>query len=144
MAGISNYLKDKLLNHVFRTTAYTAPANVDVALFAVMPNDAGTGGTELSGTGYSRESVPTDDASWSAPAAGSGTDRYVENLVAIDFGSAGSDWAPAGSECVGFALYEGGTSNYLGGNTFASPVVIQSGNPVRFAVGALDAIIRGV
>lgn len=144
MAGVSNYLKDKLLNHVFRTTAYTAPANVDVALFKVMPNDAGTGGTEVSGTGYARESVPTDDASWSAPAAGSGTDRYVENLAAVDFGSAGSDWAPAGNECVGFGLYEGGTSNYLGGNTFATPVVIQSGNPVRFAVGALDAIIRGV
>ena len=51
MAGFSDYLEDKVLDHVFGGTAYTAPSTLYVALYTVAPTDTG-GGTEVSGGGY--------------------------------------------------------------------------------------------
>jgi len=48
MSALSNYLKNVLINHIFRNTDFTRLANIYVALFTATPNDAG-GGTELSG-----------------------------------------------------------------------------------------------
>lgn len=138
MAGKSNFLADAILNHVYRTTTYTPPATVYVALFTTMPIDAGTGGVEVTGTGYARVGVATDDAQWAAPSAGAGTTRQTSNVNQISFGTAGSDWAPSGTPCVGFGLYDASTAgNYLGGAAFAASKIIQSGDPVRFAAGAL-------
>ena len=53
MAGFSDYLEDKVLDHVFGGTAYTAPSTLYVALYTVAPTDTG-GGTEVLGRGYSR------------------------------------------------------------------------------------------
>lgn len=144
MAGFSTYLKDTLLNFYFRDGSLTPPANVYVELFSVMPNDAGTGGTALSGTGYARKAVPATNAEFSAPTAGTGTQRVISNVNVVDFGTAGSDWAPPAAQCVGFGFYDASSGgNYLGGNTFASPMVIQNTNPVRFNAGELDVILAG-
>jgi hypothetical protein len=48
MAGFSDYLEDKVLDHVFGGNAYTAPSTLYVALYTVAPSDTG-GGTEVSG-----------------------------------------------------------------------------------------------
>ena len=48
MAGFSDYLEDKVLDHGFGGTAYTAPTTLYVALYTVAPTDTG-GGTEVSG-----------------------------------------------------------------------------------------------
>ena len=48
MAGFSDYLEDKVLEHVFGGNAYTAPGTHYVALYTVAPTDTG-GGTEVSG-----------------------------------------------------------------------------------------------
>jgi hypothetical protein len=143
VTGISNFLKDAILNFYFRDGSLTALTNVHVALFSVMPNDAGTGGTELSGTGYARVAVPATNAAWNAPVAGTGTQRVLDNVAAVDFGTSGSAWAPAGT-CVGFGIFDASTAgNYIGGNTFGTAVTIESGNPVRFIAGALDIILSG-
>ena len=54
MAGFSDYLEDKVLDHVFGGTAYTAPTTLYVALYTVAPTDTG-GGTEVSGGAYARQ-----------------------------------------------------------------------------------------
>ena len=51
MAGFSDYLEDKVLDHVFGGNAYTAPSTLYVALYTVAPTDTG-GGTEVSGGAY--------------------------------------------------------------------------------------------
>ena len=58
MAGFSDYLEDKVLDHVFGGTAYTAPATLYVALYTVAPDDTG-GGTEVTttGTAYARQTA---------------------------------------------------------------------------------------
>lgn len=144
MAGMSNYLKDLALNLLFRDGSYTQPGTLYVALFSTLPNDAGSGGVELSGTGYARIGVATTNAAWSAPAAGTGSQRVIDNAAIVDFGTAGSNWAPAGTECVGFGLFDAVTAgNYFGGNLFATAKVIQSGDPVRFPIGSLDIVLAG-
>jgi len=51
MAGKSDYLENKVLDHVLRNTSYTPPATVYLGLFTANPTDAG-GGTEVSGNAY--------------------------------------------------------------------------------------------
>lgn len=144
MAGMSNYLKDLALNLLFRDGAFSQPANLYVALFSTMPSDVGAGGVELTGTGYARVAIATTNAAWSAPAAGMGTQRVIDNVGVVDFGTAGSDWAPSGTPAVGFGIFDAVTAgNYWGGNTFAASKIIQSGDPVKFNAGTLDVILAG-
>jgi hypothetical protein len=61
MAELSNYLENKLLDHVLRNTSYTSPTTVYVGLFTTDPSDAGTG-TEVSGGSYARQIVSVTTA----------------------------------------------------------------------------------
>ena len=81
---ISNDLANKLANATVRNTSYTGPATVYVALYSVAPT-ASTSGTELSGSGYTRETV-----TFNAPSAG-----VVASNVAVSFGPATANWSPA-------------------------------------------------
>jgi hypothetical protein len=63
MSAMSNYLENALINATLRNTSYTSPAAVYVALFSTY-TEGGTV-TEISGSGYSRQS-----AAWDAPADG--------------------------------------------------------------------------
>lgn len=62
MAEFTNYLEDKLLNHVLRNTSYTAPTTAYVGLFTVAPTDT-LSGTEVSGGSYARQSLSVTTAS---------------------------------------------------------------------------------
>lgn len=56
MSDMSDYLKNKLLDHSLGVTAYTMPT-VYLALYTVMPT-ATTSGTEVvTGVGYARQSL---------------------------------------------------------------------------------------
>ncbi len=54
MAEFSNYLENKVLDHVLRNTSYTSPTTVYVGLYTSDPTDAGSG-TEVSGGSYARQ-----------------------------------------------------------------------------------------
>lgn len=62
MAEFSNYLENKVLDHVLRNTSYTSPTTVYVGLFTSDPTDAGSG-TEVSGGSYARQSLSVTTAS---------------------------------------------------------------------------------
>lgn len=62
MAEFSNYLENKLLDHVLRNVSYTSPTTVYVGLFTTDPTDAGTG-TEVSGGSYARQILSVTTAS---------------------------------------------------------------------------------
>ena len=62
MAEFSDYLENKLLDHVLRNVSYTSPTTCFVALFTSDPTDAGTG-TEVSGGSYARQSLSVTTAS---------------------------------------------------------------------------------
>jgi hypothetical protein len=75
MAAISDYLENKLLDHVLRNTSLTSPSAVFLALYSASPTDTGAAGTEISGGSYARQTITFG-------AAASGT---ISNSAEISF-----------------------------------------------------------
>jgi hypothetical protein len=86
MAGFTNYMEQKLLEHFFGLAAYTPATNLYVAFFTTAPAEDGTGGVEVSGGAYARVAVANNSTNWSYSA---GT---VTNLTQIIFPTATADW----------------------------------------------------
>ena len=129
MAQMSNYLKDKLINHTFRNIPYSQPTNVYVALYSSDPTSADTG-TELSGSGYARIS-----ATFSAPAAGSGT---IQNDTDITFDTATADWSVITHVGIRDALTNG---NLLSSAALSSSVTVLNTNNFRIPTGQLTLVM---
>lgn len=62
MTRLTNYLENKLADHVFKNTAYAAPSTVYVALHTADPTEAGNI-AEASFTGYARKALSVGTAS---------------------------------------------------------------------------------
>lgn len=126
MSDISDYLEQKLLDHVFGGAAYTQPTNTYAALFTAAPSDAG-GGTECSGTGYARQAI-----SWNAAASPGGT---KDNSAQIDFGTDTlGDWGTLTHVGIFDAAVAG---NLLMHGALTVSKTPQAGDPVNFPVGDL-------
>ncbi|MBO0959562.1 hypothetical protein J1P26_07420 [Neobacillus sp. MM2021_6] len=82
MTKLTNYLENKLVDHVLRKTAYTSPTNVYVALHTADPTEAGNVAEVTTGAypAYARQlltvGAPTDgvgansaDLTWNVNAA---------------------------------------------------------------------------
>ena len=121
--SFSNYLETKVLDHVFGATAYTAPATLYVALFTTAPGEAG-GGTEISGSGYARQSV-----------AFTTTGDTTSNTAAVEFPTASGSWGTISYAAVYDALTSGNQLCYA---TLASAKTIASGDVFRIPTGDLD------
>lgn len=126
MAGFSNAVEAAILDCYFNQTNITAPTAIYLALFSSAPDDAGAGGTELSGNAYARVDVT---AAFSAASGGA-----VTNSAAVDFPTASGAW----SAVVAWGLYtasSGGT--YLLGDS-CSLGTLSSGQFHRIPAGDLD------
>jgi len=139
MAHASNYLENKLVDHIFRTTAFTKPAALWVGLFTAAPTDAG-GGTEVAGGSYARVSVPPGDASWTATQGGvagasSGTGGATANALIITFPTPSADWGMV----THFGLFDAATGgNPLVLGPLTAPRDVSNGDPApRFPAGTL-------
>jgi hypothetical protein len=126
MAGFSDYLEDKVLEHVFGGNAYTAPTTLYIALYTVAPTDTG-GGTEVSGGGYARQT---------GAFTVSGTNpTTASNSAAIEFPTATADQGTVVAVGIFDALTSGNLLAYA--NLDASKVV-DTGDVFRFNTGDLD------
>lgn len=126
MAGFSDYLEDKVLDHVFGGTSYTAPTTLYVALYTVAPSDTG-GGTEVSGGAYVRKTA-TFTVSGTSPTT-------ATNAAAIEYPTATANYGTVVAVGVMDALTSGNLLAYA--NLDASKVV-SSGDVFRFDAGGLD------
>lgn len=126
----SDYLENKLLDHTFGAQTYTPPATLYVALYTAAPDDDGTGGTEVSGTGYARAAVTNNDTNW--PAASNGS---KSNGNEISFGTVG---AGGWGQLTHFGVFDAASGgNFLGAGELDTPVTAAEGDTVRFQAGAL-------
>lgn len=129
MAGYSDYLEGKVLDHLFNPSApFTSPANLYVALFTAAPNDAG-GGTEVSGNAYARVQVTNGTTTFTRSGS------TISNIVAITFA------APSPS-AWGTVTHWGLLDASSGGNFWGSAALAVSratsvGVALSFAIGAL-------
>lgn len=84
MSSFTNYTENLLLNYLLTANAVTRPTQWYVGLFTSAPSDTG-GGTEVSGSGYTRMSTGTMTIS--------GTATSAVNAAAIEFPAAsGGNW----------------------------------------------------
>ena len=130
MAGtFSTALNNKLLDHIFKTTPFSVPTDIYVALYSVAPTAAG-GGTELTGNGYAR----IVHNSWDVGAAGA-----TENTGTVAFAAAsGGNWL----EAVAFGLLDAITGgNFLTWGDLTTPKTVTDGDTAEFADGALDVTL---
>jgi len=129
MAGFSDYLEDKVLDHVFGGNAYTAPSTLYVALYTVAPTDTG-GGTEVSGGSYARQS-----GAFSV----SGTNpTTASNTAAIEYPTATADYGTV----VAVGIFDASSSgNLLAYANLTTSKVVSTGDVFRFNTGDLDVTL---
>lgn len=127
--GKSDFLENELLDHVLGNAAYSAPSPVFVGLFTATPSDTG-GGTEVSGSNYSRASVTNNATNF--PAASGG---LKSNGTDITFPVPSGSWGTI----VAFGIFDassGGNLLYWGPITPNQAVVANA--TVKILAGALD------
>jgi len=128
MAGFSDYLETKVLDHVFGGTSYTAPSTLYVALFTVAPSDTG-GGTEVTttGTAYARQI--------GAFTVSGGT---ASNTSAIEYATATANYGTV----VAVGIYDASTSgNLLAYGSLVSTKVVSTGDIFRFNTSDLNVTL---
>ena len=132
MAGFTNYLEDKVINHVFGGTAYTAPTAWYAALYTATPTDSAAG-TEVSGGGYARQAV-----SWTIQAGGT---AQASNSGALTWPAATSDWGSVTHAAVVDSLTGGNIMSYeiLTKTDFstANPKTVNTGDIFQIDAGNL-------
>lgn len=126
MAGLSDYLELKMLDHIVGKTSYTMPTAY-LALFTVTPTDAG-GGTEVSGGSYARKSTAGSD--WAAAASGANS-----NAAVITMATATGSWGTI----VAAALFDASTAgNMLIWGPLTVSKTVTSGDVLSFPIGEID------
>lgn len=140
MGAKTDYLENKLIDHLFRGQAYTPPATLYVGLFTAAPTDTG-GGTEVAGGSYARVGVAASLADFAgtqsagSTAASSGTGGTTSNNAAIAFPAPTAAWGTV----VAFGLFDAASGgNLLVYSALAVNKTINSGDAApSFAAGAL-------
>lgn len=133
LAGKSNYLSNKILDHNLGDGAFTSPATVAIALCTAVPTAASTGATitEASYTGYARRVVAA--AALSAAASQSKT-----NSEALPF----AECTAGSSTIIGYAVNDSstkGAGNNLYWGSCTSTVISTTQTPPTVATGGLIA-----
>lgn len=144
MSAMSDYLENKLVDHIFRNRSYTVPSTIYIALFTAAPSDSG-GGTEVSGGSYARVQVGPSDTAWAATQGGtpsapsSGTGGLTDNGAAITFATPSANWG----SITHFGIFDASTSgNLLFWGALTTPKTVNNGDPApSFATGALDVTL---
>jgi hypothetical protein len=121
--SFSNYLEQKVLEHVFDNTAYTSPTTVYVGLFTTDPTDAGSG-TEVSGGSYARQ-----------PASFTVSGNTATTDAAIEFPTATASWGSITHIGIFDALTSG---NLLAHSSLTAAKTIESGDVFRIPSGDID------
>jgi len=149
MAGMTNYLRNKLVDWFHRGVAFTPPATLYLRLVSTTPTPA-SAGTELSGSGYAPVSIAQSTTAWAATNAdgsttnpSSGTNGTTSNNAILDFGTAAAAWGTASHWELWDAASGGNRCLYgeiVDGSGVATPRSIAAGDPVSFPISALRVI----
>jgi hypothetical protein len=123
--GMTTYLANALLDHVFENTSYTQPT-IYVALSTTNPGDAGTQTGEPSGNNYARKA----HSAWDAATAGA-----TENTGVITFNTPSGSWGLCAYHFLADASSAGNALFYGALDTSQTP---DNGDTVQYVDGALD------
>jgi hypothetical protein len=141
MAAMSDYLENKLVDHILRAQTFTAPATVYVSLHTSATTDAG-GGTEVTGGSYARVAVTSSLSNWAgtqsagSTTASSGTGGATSNNAAITFPAPSASWGTISH----FAIWDASTAgNMLFHGSLTTSKTVNNGDAApSFAIAALS------
>lgn len=125
MAELSNYLENKLLDHVLRNESYTSPTTVYVGLYTSDPGDGNTG-TEVTGGSYARQILNVTTA----------TGGIVTSSADVTFPQATAQWGTISHIGLLDALSSG---NLLMHTPLTTSRVVEVGDVLKIATGSLTA-----
>jgi hypothetical protein len=121
--SFTNFLETEILDHVFAGASYTAPTTKYLALYTAAPGETG-GGTEVSGTGYVRQSV-----------AFTTSGNTTSNNAAVEFPTAGASWGTV----THVGVFDASTSgNLMAYAALTTSKTIDSGDVFRVPNADLD------
>lgn len=146
MSKFSDYLEVQLVNHIFRTPAYSAPSTIYIGLFTADPTDAGSGAeVNPAGTWTDYERIdaanPTGsgaakETGWDAPGA---TDGTTQNAKVITFPA---NNGAASVTVTHIGIYDAATSgNLLFHAPLASSKTLLQGDVLSFGIGAITVTL---
>jgi hypothetical protein len=127
MAEFTQYLENKLLDHVLKNTSFTSPTTVYVGLFTAAPTDT-TSGTEVSGGSYVRQVLSVSTAS----------DGVVTSDADINFPQATASWGTI----VALGIHDADTSgNLLMYTDLTTSKTIDEGDILKVSSGSLTVTL---
>lgn len=139
--GLSNYVEAKVLDWVFKQTAFgSAPTVLYVSLHSADPGD--TGASELSGNSYARAQLNPDtnnstDVNWNAKGT-SGQAATMSNKLDITFPTATGNWTTA----TYFGIWDASSSgNLLWSGAITGGLTVNNGNTAKFTAGTPGQLV---
>lgn len=128
MSATSDYLENKVLDHILGGADYTRPAIVYLAFYTAAPNDGG-GGTEVTGGSYARPAVTNNATNF--PSASGGT---KSNGTAIVFPTATAGWGTV----THFGVFDAVTGgNLLFHGALTASKLVEAGDTPSYPIGAM-------
>ena len=129
MAALSDHAEALLLDWLMTTGSATRPTAWYVGLFTAAPSDSG-GGTEVSGSGYSRQAV-----TFAAATSPGGT---TSNSGAVSFTASGGNWGTITHIGIHDASSGG---NLLWHGSMTASKIVNDGDTLEFSIGNIDLTI---
>jgi hypothetical protein len=127
MAEFTNYLENKLLDHVLNNASFTSPTTVYVGLFTAAPTDT-TSGTEVTGGSYARQVLSVSTAS----------EGVVTSDADVNFPQATGNWGTI----VALGIHDADTSgNLLMYTDLTTSKTIETGDILKVSSGSLTVTL---
>lgn len=137
--AMTDYLENKLADHLFRTTTFTQPTTLAVALYTAAPGETG-GGTEVTGGSYARVANNPANANWNGThgnttGVSSGTGGQISNAGVLTFPTPTANWG----SITHFAILDATTAgNMLIYGALTTAKTVNNGDPApSFQAAAL-------
>jgi hypothetical protein len=127
MAEFSDYLENKVLDHVLRNVSYSSPTTVFVGLYTSNPTDTNSG-TEVTGGSYARQALSVTTAS-----AG-----VVTSSADVTFPQCTASWGSVGFIGILDAVTSG---NLLMHTALTTAKTIDSGDILKIITGNLTVTL---
>ena len=148
MAALSDYLENKLIDHLLRTATFSQPSVIAIALCTAAPTGADTGATideVANANGYTRKALNPSNSNWAATQGGtsgasSGTDGITSNAIDIEFDAASGSWGTITHIAVCDSA-TWGAGNLLFYGALSAPTAVDGGDQVTVDAGSLTLTI---
>jgi hypothetical protein len=152
MSAMSDFLENKLIDHLFRSTSFSVPTTIAAALLTTGAVDSdgadftgGTGVEVANASAYARTVNNASVANWEGTGgeyggASAGTGGKTQNAVAITFPQATGSWGSvSGVALCDNATYDTGNVFFYG--TLDEHKTVGNGDTFSFPSGNLDVTL---